>query len=146
MVTRPIPISRQVRRPAPRPMPRPVHKAPPPQSNGSQFLVGGLIGAGVLIVLAVMYTFGDAGIVTGYRAQNAETVPPPATPVSRTTTYYRDLKNGRVMVMEIDEKGTRVLGTKAKEDVELANEALKDPNERAVNTVDRLNAFSQTFK
>lgn len=144
MVTRTMPVGRQIHRPAP----RPVHKsAPPPASNVSQILIGALIGVGVFVGLAIIYVYGTAGLVPQNVPRRGDAPPPAAATVPDRTTLYRTMRDGRVMVMEVDRNGTRVVGTMSKDDVPLANDPSRN-NQRAHNldATERLNAFSDTFK
>jgi len=133
-----------------RPAPRPVHKHPPhptPKtwSNASQMFFGGLIGLVVLIILSIIYVYGTAGTIAQRRPMGGETET--AQPrISDTTRVYRDMKNGRVVIMEVDRNGTRVVGTVSKSEVPMAADPDHDTRPRALDTTERLNAFSQTFK
>ncbi len=62
------------------------------------------------------------------------------------TRFYRDMHDGRVMVMEVDGEGTRIVGTMAKEDVPLASDNLPHAERRGMDTQQRLNALGTPFR
>lgn len=65
---------------------------------------------------------------------------------SGVTRFYRDTHDGRVMVMEVDAAGTRIVGTMAKEDVPLATDNLPHAERRGMDTQQRLNALGTPFR
>jgi hypothetical protein len=149
MITRTMPVGRPMVRPAPRPVHKNApHPAPKSGSNRTQILVGGLIGLAVLIALTFIYVYGTAGTIADSPLPRGVTGPAaaPTGRVSDKTTVYRAMKDGRMVIMEIDKNGTRVIGTVSKGDVPLASDPDRDPRPHAPDTAERLNAFSQTFK
>ncbi len=133
------------RRPAPRA--RPMHAEPrkPPKPALSQLAWGLLIGTGAFVAFLIIYLYGAAGLASiGGRADRIDEAPEGA-PTS-ATTVYRDMRDGRVMVMEVDEKGTRIIGIVPKEDVPMAGNMYRETRSRGLDTTTRLNAFSKTFK
>lgn len=105
-------------------------------------------GALVLGILLLIYHFGHASDLFDPRSRFGDTSEP--APPPKTTTIYRDLHNGKLLVTEIDEKRTTVKGTIAKEDAPIAGNMYRDPRRYGIDpssdATDRLNAFSKTFK
>lgn len=146
MITRTVPVGRPMVRPAPRPVHKnPPHPTPKTWSNASQIFFGGLIGLVVLIILSIIYVYGTAGTIAQRGPIGGETETAPAR-VPDKTMVYRDMKNGRVVIMEVDRNGTRVVGTVSKSEVPMAADPDRGSGPRTPDTAERLNAFSQTFK
>ncbi|TBW37208.1 hypothetical protein EYW49_12150 [Siculibacillus lacustris] len=107
------------------------------------------MGAAVLALVALVWFVGNTGLKFDPNARFGEASAPPPVP-TRTTTIYRDLHNGQVMVTEIDGNTMRVKGTMAKEDLPIAGNMYREPRRMGIDPSsdanDRLNAFSQTFK
>jgi hypothetical protein len=105
-------------------------------------------GAVVLGLLLLIYHFGHASDLFDPRSRFGESSEPVAPP--KTTTIYRDMHNGKLLVTEIDGNKTTVKGTIAKEDAPIAGNMYRDPRRMGIDpssdATDRLNAFSNTFK
>ncbi len=141
--------ARQMGRPAPRPPAHhvePVH--PKPHSRALTYAAAGMGAAALIAGLVVIYLFGNAGLRTiatppvGGNGQVPAAVAPGAAP----TLVYRDLHDGRVMVMEIDANGTRVVGTMAKQDVPMATNMYREPKQRSIDSSTRLQALGDPFR
>lgn len=160
-------------RPMPRPAvagrgqpPRPVRRAPPApvpaskaakQKSGSRdtwriLLVAAMVAVVAVVVVVVIWEYGAArnldlttmpsadrgGAAAGGRGGGAPTV------------YYRDMRDGRVMVMEIGAQGTRIKGTVNKSDLDIAAGMGADigpPNRMGdVTAADRVGALGSAFR
>jgi hypothetical protein len=69
---------------------------------------------------------------------------------ANTTMMYRDLKNGRLMVMEIGPNGTKMKGTIDKTTLPLANDEANKPQSTRqspeLTTFDRVQALGSAFR
>lgn len=151
-VARPAAAPTAYRRPVRRPTPeKPAPQRPRSFSMRHPAVFGTAIGGAVALGVLVLYLFGAARSVTVQPRTGIEAgVGGGGGGRQDVTTMYRDTRDGRVIVMEVDAKGTRIKGTMAKEDVPLANDTYRDDTPRrsadAPTTTDRVNALGSSFR
>jgi hypothetical protein len=154
VTARPLPPARARTGPPPA---RPVHKPAAAASHAARAkptfadrlqitLFMSALAVAAVVAIAVIWEFGAArtlslGSGPGGGAANGR---------DRPTVYYRDMRDGRVMVMEIGADGTRIKGTVAKSDLGIAADMGADiggssrPGE--VTSADRVNALGSSFR
>lgn len=102
----------------------------------------------VVIVTAVVAVWGG-GMARGFRLFGGAEVGEPRRDAD-TTMLYRDLKNGRLMVMEVGKNGTKMKGTIDKKTLPLANdEAANQQSSRGsaeITSFDRVQALGAAFR
>ena len=148
---RPAPRPRTPVRPDPAPAPRP-HAAAPEHQRGDTLRMIAIIAAVVVaavVGITIIWEFGAARLITrpgglpGSQIRGGEAAAP------APTLYYRDLRDGRVMVMEVDENGTRIKGTMSRNDVPLTAELYHEETRRSSDTPtssQRINALGSSFR
>lgn len=158
VTARPMPRSAVARAGAPARRPSrlpPAHRPRPHEQSTGDVARLILIGAALAVAGAI-----GVGVVWEFGAARNLSVPPgaigagadadAATSGSRSTTMYRDLHDGRIMVMEIGPGGTRLKGTVSKTDVPLANEVDRDGGTSRKtpepSASDRVNALGSAFR
>ncbi|NLH81565.1 MAG: hypothetical protein GX458_12070 [Phyllobacteriaceae bacterium] len=156
VTARPMPRSAVARAGAParRPSrPPPAHRPPPHRQSSGDVARLVLIGAAIAVAGAI-----GVGVIWEYGAARNLSVPPgaigagadAAPPGGRSTTMYRDLHDGRIMVMEIGPGGTRLKGTVSKSEVPLANDVDREggTSQKAPepSASDRVNALGSAFR
>ena len=108
-----------------------------------------IIAAGVVAIVTLfglIWAFGSAGFQVPTPAPTAGKAALGSSAAGATTRVYRDMHDGRVMVMEVDGNGTRIVGTMSKDDVGLATDNLPSPERRGLDTQQRLNALGTPFR
>lgn len=161
VAARPRSLSTPTARPGVRPMPprRPAsatakHHTPPKTSNDTLRLI--LIGVGLaiaaLVGVGVIWEFGagrnlprpSAGLPSSDDAAGGAGAAP--------TMVYRDMHDGRVMVMEVGPDGTRIKGTIDKGNLPIAGDmapggvATSSRSSAGPNSNDRVNALGSAFR
>ena len=148
----------QPARPVRRAPPAPVKTSKPARSGaGSRDTLRILMIASVVVAVAAV----AVGVIWEYGA--ARNLDLTAAPVSdragagqggrgggAPTVFYRDMRDGRVMVMEVDAQGTRIKGTVNKSDLDFAAGMGADigpPNRMGdVTAADRVGALGSAFR
>lgn len=116
-----------------------------------------LIAAAILVLavvgIAVIWEFGAARTLsvprTGMIGAEDGTGPSVQRPRDAPTMLYRDMRDGRIMVMEVGPDGTRLKGTVDKSTVPLANDTHREPtSSRSAepSATDRVNALGSAFR
>lgn len=129
------------------PAPHAAHHPAKSQGLGTGQILG--IAAGIVVAavvgLGVIWQFGaarDLSMIGGLGGG--------ATARPQTTTMYRDMKDGRLMVIEIGPEGTRIKGTVDKASVAIANEEIGQPRPvrrpSETSSRDRVNALGSSFR
>lgn len=141
--------ARRPTRPAPAHRPHP-HAAAPADTT-RLMVIGAVIVVAAAIAVGVIWEFGAArNLAVPYGAVGAGAGDGAASTGARPTTMYRDLHDGRIMVMEIGPGGTRLKGTVSKSDVPLANDADRDAGSSRGSPEptagDRVNALGAAFR
>ncbi len=109
-----------------------------------------LIAAALAVVLvAGVVAIWGGGAARGIRLFGSVDVGEPRRDAD-TTMLYRDLKNGRLMVMEVGKNGTKMKGTIDKKTLPLANdEAANQQSSRGsaeITSFDRVQALGAAFR
>ena len=142
--------------PARRPVrPLPAHR-PEPHKQGTDtsrlILIGGVLAVAAVIGVAVIWEFGAArnlavpDVAVGSGADSGA-----AATGGRSTMLYRDMRDGRIMVMEVGPGGTRLKGTVSKNDLPIAADADRPGGSTRSGGVDpsaadRVNALGSAFR
>ena len=128
---------------------------PPTQSTNLVIQVVAIGGAMLAVLVLALMFFGDTirnrFAVVGAPGVGDGVVQAPAG--SGPTVFYRDLGDGTVRVMEIDEKGTRIRGTLKRSEVPMFQEPFHNPRNwdtenggGAVTSRSRVNALGSAFR
>lgn len=134
--------------------PAPAHRPHPHAASAADttrlVVIGAVIVVAAVIAVGVIWEFGAArNLAVPYGAVGPGPGAAP-TPDRPTTTMYRDLHDGRIMVMEIGPGGTRLKGTVSKTEVPFANDADRDGGTTRgtpePSAVDRVNALGSAFR
>lgn len=133
-----------VKRPAPSAA-KHHHDAPvKPMVSTVTIVVAGSVAVATLFGL--IWAFGSAGLQIPTAPPTAAGKVAPGSGAGASTRVYRDMHDGRVMVMEVDGNGTRIVGTMSKDEVGLATDNLPSPERRGLDTQQRLNALGTPFR
>ena len=134
-----------VKRPAPSAA-KHHHETPvKPMVSTVTIVVAGSVAIATLFGL--IWAFGSAGLqIPATPPAAAGKAAPGSAAAAASTRVYRDMHDGRVMVMEVDGNGTRIIGTMSKDEVGLATDNLPTPERRGLDTQQRLNALGTPFR
>lgn len=152
VATRPAPARGVPGRPPHPPAGRVHHEPHPPvpaHSTTQRLMIGGGILAAVVVAVAVLYAFGSARNLSGVPLSGTGAGAGDGRPSMETTLLYRDMRDGTVMVMEMDRNGTRVVGIRSKEDIPMAGDMYRDRKVKTMQTPsasDRVNALGSAFR
>lgn len=125
--------SRPAARPAPRgvrpmptrPMPHAAHPAARPSKSVSPVAIGLASAVGLCAAIGTIWFFG-----TGRTLFVPDVAPAAPAKIEATghppTNFYRSTRDGRVIVMEIDQNGTKIKGTISRRDVPIDADEYRD--------------------
>lgn len=157
---RPMPRPRPTGRVMPQRPTRPAHPATTATTSAARakptftdrinlvLFLTALVVAGI-VGIAVIWEFGAARNLTVGATLTAHGGGS-GRPGDRPTLLYRDMRDGRVMVMEIGADGTRIKGTVAKSNLGIAADMGADVGSSVrtgdVTSADRVNALGSAFR
>lgn len=147
VMRRPVPAKggQGVKRPAPSAATR-HHDAPVKPMFSTVTIVVASVTA-IVTLFGLIWAFGSAGLqIPATPPAAAGKALPGSGAAAASTRVYRDMRDGRVMVMEVDGNGTRIVGTMSKDEVGLATDNLPSPERRGLDTQQRLNALGTPFR
>lgn len=136
-----------------RPPPTPTHHAPPKADDTVRtVLIVTAVAIATVVGVGIVWEYGSARNLPAQQegADAADTTAGAESGrrAAKPTLFYRDMRDGRVMVMEVGPDGTRIKGTVDKGSLAITGDSSEDGSRSAPDpsSVDRVNALGSAFR